>query len=207
MIVLSPIDRAIQLAFPVTTATQGAPMPELETGKRLIVANDGLYLEAASPALRVRVQVEQFETLLPFGRVTEGIELRHGPIPADLLRQFVAQSIMARPHETAAGIVWTGQGYALQQPRIEAAGTAMVRYHDDFDDAGLIIDMHSHGMGAAYFSATDDESDLGRRGPYLALVAGYGASEAETPLALRLVCAPYLVKLGFQHPLMKGVLA
>jgi PRTRC genetic system protein A len=56
----------------------------------------------------------------------------------------------------------------------------------DIDDETVVVDVHSHGTAAAFFSAQDDEDDTGRGGFYLALVLG-DVMAATMSVAARLV--------------------
>lgn len=205
---LSPLDAAIQAACPIVPAPHQGDLPVFSGyGKRLIASASGLFLEARSPALHLRLQIEAFHAPLPYGEVEEFIRPAHGPIPAQLFHEFLDLAIAARPSETAAVIVATASGYTLEQPKITAASGGSVSYIDELDDDRIVVDIHSHGMGRAFFSGTDDASDLSRRGPYLAVVAGYAAKREEIPLVLRAVSAPYLIELGFSDFAMRGVIA
>jgi PRTRC genetic system protein A len=69
-----------------------------------------------------------------------------------------------------------------------------VRYDDAVVDCErLALDLHSHGIHHAYFSGTDDASDLARPGPHLSLVVGRCTSVEEARMAVRLCCAPFLI--------------
>lgn len=204
----SPIDAAIQAACPIIPAPHHGELPELiGFGKRLIACSNGLLLEARSPALHLRLQVQAFDVALPYGTVAEFVRPANGPIPAALFHEFLNMAISARPSETAAIILTRGTGYVLEQPKITAATAGSVSYIDELDDDRIVIDMHSHGMGEAFFSSTDDQSDLSRRGPYLAIVAGYASEREKIPLVLRAVSPPYLIEIGFSDEAMKGVIA
>ena len=205
---LSTLDAAIQAACPILPAPHHGALPDLAGyGKRLVATASGLFLETRSPALHFRLRVETFTAPLPYGEVDEFIRPAHGPIPARLFHEFLELAIAARPSETAAAIIATPSGYALEKPKITSATGGSVSYVDDLDDDRIVVDIHSHGMGRAFFSGTDDASDLSRRGPYLAVVAGYAAKREEIPLVLRAVSAPYLIELGFSEPAMRGVIA
>jgi PRTRC genetic system protein A len=205
--ILSPLDTAIQTACPIIPAPHQGALPEfMGYGKRLIATASGIVLESRSPALHIRLRVETFNAPLPYGEVDEFIRPAHGPIPARLFHEFLELAIAARPSETAAVIVATPSGYALDQPQITSATGGSVSYIDELDDDRIVVDIHSHGMGRAFFSGTDDASDLSRRGPYLAVVAGYAAKREEIPLVLRAVSAPYLIELEFADLAMRGVI-
>lgn len=204
---LSLRDRVLQKAFPMVMAPHEGGLDPIEGfGKRLIAAADGVYLEARSPALHLLLKVQDVEIAFPFGSITPFVRPLHGPIPAALLHEFIHQSIHARPDETAAIILAGPNGYRMECPRIETASGGHVRYYDEFDDDEIVMDLHSHGLGKAFFSGTDDASDRSRRGPYLAVVAGYSETYSTTPLVIRAVCGNYLIPLHFSDTLVQGAI-
>jgi len=193
---LSVRDLAVQSSLPVLPVPHDLPLPALPVGeRRLLLAADGLYLQVASPTLAATLRLA--ETRLPFGPCQQSLALLHGPVPAAHLRELAQRAKATPKQEIAGAIVWSaGQGYQVVIPEVLSASASHVSYRDDLDDAGLVLDLHSHAGGAAYFSPVDDESDSARPGPYLAAVVGRcdGAME----LALRFVSAPFLVPLPIQ---------
>lgn len=169
--------------------------PELldEPGRRLWACADGLYLEVRSPVLHWLLLVAQVP--MPYGRLSPFVRLLNGAIPSTLMQDIAQQSLAASPSEVAFGIQWTDSGYELIVPPVLSCDANHVAYRDTFDPARLVLDIHSHGQHAAYFSPTDDASDSSRIGPYLAAVIGPRYPLADSELALRAVCAPYLIPL------------
>lgn len=175
----------------------GPPLPPVEPGRRrFLAAADGLYLEAASSALRVRFRINEAE--MPYGTTSSEIVFAGGPVPKALLRAFLAAAREACPIEAAALVLLTpsGDGYELVQPPIRHAGAGEVSYDEGAIDLDrLVLDMHSHGHAGAFFSDTDDDSDLGRQGPHLSLVLGRNGADQEAELCARICCPPYLVEI------------
>jgi PRTRC genetic system protein A len=204
---LDPRDAALYAACPLAPApTLGTFVPLATPGKRLVAARDGLYLEARSPVLHWLLRVAA--VTLPYGPVTAFVRLAHGPMPTRLLAEIAQASLQASPDEIAFGIEAGADGYTLHVPPIDHASPVAVSYQDAFDPDRLVLDIHSHGAhGAAFFSRTDDASDLSRAGPYLAAVIVPGATFAQSRLTLRAVCAPYLLSLDEQPALLEGLFA
>jgi PRTRC genetic system protein A len=204
---LSLRDLAVQSALPALPVPLDSPLPPLLLGqRRLLLAADGLYLDLVAPTLSATLRLAL--TPLPFGPVQQQVSLHHGPLPAAHLRALAERASATPDREIAGAIVWTaGQGYRVVVPEILSASASHVSYRDTLDDTGLLLDVHSHGRGAAYFSPVDDASDNARPGPYLAAVLGRcdGAME----LALRLVSPPFLVPLPVQllSPAEHGLVA
>lgn len=191
-ILLSPRDKALQAALPTLPVPHDSDLPALKPGqRRLLLAADGLYLQARSSVMQVSVRVAS--STLPYGPHQQTVIFTHGPVPASLLRN-AAQLASATPDkEVAAAVVWKDGRYQLELPEVISAGAGHVSYRDQLDDDTLVMDIHSHGKGPAFFSSTDDASDLARPGPYLAICLG--RCDGPMELAVRLVCPPHLVEL------------
>lgn len=189
----TPLDRAIAAVLPVAVAPKGGELEPVRFGQRLLIASDGIYIEAAHPALYVRQRVSA--GTFPYGSTDECVTLPAGPIPRDLYDQLVAAALGAHPHEMAALVVLSADGYVLHRPKAVATAGS-VRYDDHgYGDCPLVIDAHSHGHHAGYFSRTDDESDRSRPGPHLSLVFGRCAARATVEVCLRACVAGYLISL------------
>lgn len=170
--------------------------PLVSPGRRWVMAADGLYLEARSLALHVMHKVCSLQTA--FGEASSFLRTINGRVPQELLDQCVALAVSAGDKETAALIHWNpkeGQ-YVLSTPDIISAGQAHVTYRDESDDELLVYDFHSHGHLPGYFSGTDDQSDLSRMGPYIAVVAGHCQNAESVKVCSRMCLSPYLVNLG-----------
>lgn len=191
-ILLSARDKALQAALPALPVPHDSDLPALPAGqRRLLLAADGLYLQARSSVMQVSVRVAT--ATLPYGPHQQQVILSHGPVPASLVREAARLASATPDKEVAAAVVWKEGAYRLEVPEVISAGAGHVSYHDRLDDDALVMDIHSHGAGRAFFSSTDDASDLARPGPYLALVLGCCGGPME--VALRLVCPPHLVEL------------
>lgn len=199
-----PLDLALEAASPLVANRFGG-MPDVAVGdKQFVGAADGIYVRTATPALRVCARVA--DATLPYAPMTQSIAPANGPVPLDLVRSFLDMAAADREREIAAVIETHDEGYRLRQLETTDRSAAHVTYDDrQVDDDTLVIDLHSHGRLPAYFSATDDTSDLSRRGPYLAMVAGECGSK--NLLACRLVLPPYLIDLDLDRLIEDGVLA
>jgi len=147
------------------------PPPELHK-HRFIVGDDGLYIEVRSPVLECRLLQSPSPTPLPYGKVSVGFSLVNGPIPVTLYDRIKELARKECPNEWAGLIVWSlsRQCYELFMPRVYERSPVNVSYERALpDDLLLVVDLHSHGAGDAYFSATDD---LSEDGIYIAEVLG-----------------------------------
>lgn len=199
-----PLDLALEAAAPLLPNRFGGMQDVAEGAKQFVGAADGLYVRTATPALRVCARVAA--AALPYAPLAQSIQPANGPVPISLVRSFLDMAAADREREIAAVIEMHEGGYRLRQLETTDRSAAHVTYDDrQVDDDTLVIDLHSHGRLPAYFSATDDASDLSRRGPYLAMVAGECGSK--DLLACRLVLPPYLIDLDLDHLIEEGVLA
>lgn len=181
-------DRVLLALTPTLMAPRFGSLPTLATGlHRFVVASNGLFLQARTDTLEVSLKVADTPTL-PYGAVTESVHLIHGPIPADIGATIAQRCSESHPTEWAGVVLWNAQAsaYQLHEPTIESASAGHIRYSTaGYDDRQLVVDVHSHGGGEAYFSQVDDESDIG--GVYIASVMGRCASPAEQTQATRIV--------------------
>jgi len=204
MSMVHPLDRALLAASPLLPNLYGG-LPEVAVGgKDFVGAANGVYVRAATPALRVCLPVA--EGTLPFAPMGPAIIPANGPIPLALVQQFIDWAASTPAQEIAAVVEVHGQGYRLRRLLPASSGSGHVTYDDgQVDDDALVMDLHSHGRHRAYFSDTDDQSDLSRRGPYIAAVVGQCGTAND--VALRVVLPPYLLPLRLQNLIDHGVIA
>jgi PRTRC system protein A len=196
-----PLDAAIAQMLPINAVPlEGTFSPLAGAGRRLLVARDGIYVEAANDALYVRLRLVALHT--PYGELTEGVALRGAPMPRAFARTLMERSLASHPCEMAALIVADAgepAGYRLIEP--EGQGhVGQVTYADHgYDDAKLVIDAHSHGPFPSIFSHTDNASDRSRGGPHLSVVFGHCGERASTTVAIRACVGNYLIPLDETH--------
>lgn len=202
---VDPRDAILQAAFPTVPVPRFGELPELPIGrKRLLVAADGVYLEVRSTAVHARLRLADVET--PNGACGEFLAPAGGRLDQSWIGRLAALALAGGDQEVAAGIVLGHDGWLLHRPPTVSSSGGHVSYRDDFDDDRLLIDMHSHGAHPAYFSSTDDAADLGRPGPYLAVVLGACESHESLTWVVRFVCPPYLIPLDTEQLTRLGCL-
>ena len=178
-------DRIIQNHFPTVMAPKYGKLPECEIGKsRLLMAQDGLYIETNQPWGRLVYRLYEAPRPLPYGDIeecddfsillTQALCMLHDEIvPA-------AAGYAEQNKEWAGWIVWDEQN-GLEYMPVTFESTyvrAEVRHPDLPEGRHLVIDVHSHGSISPFFSMTDDEDDKG--GVKISLVLGsYKAGENE----------------------------
>ncbi|KEQ54817.1 hypothetical protein BV95_01046 [Sphingobium chlorophenolicum] len=112
---------------------------------------------------------------LPYGSVGEPrANLRCGLIPRAFLAQIIDHFGAALPNEAAAFIVWDedDRRFLLDFPQIDQATPSRLVYRTPVlpGNRHIVCDIHSHGHGRAFFSATDDADDA--HATKIALVIG-----------------------------------
>ena len=193
---ISALETATAMGMPVALAPIDSAFVRLhESGLRLILASDGVYIEACSSRLYALRRVAPCAT--PFGSVAPQLLLRHGPLPRALLDRFSEMAQTAHPREAAAlAIVRDGSGYELHIPPSNGQ-TGRITYDDTgYADDAMVFDLHSHGPYSAVFSATDDVSDRSRGVPHISMVLGHCGSASTIVCAARLCVGPYLLNLS-----------
>jgi len=197
-------DAAIYNTCPIYVAPRHGCFKRLEQdGRRHVAGGDGMYIEVKSGHMHACVRIASFA--MPYGHVNEFIELANGPVPSRLLQNFVTKAVDDAPHEIAAIVRPEGASYELASPHVLSSSPSHIEYSEVELDH-IVIDIHSHGRHRAFFSATDDASDLSRFGPYVAIVVGNCTSYGEVQWAARFVCGLNLIPLDVNGPLLRGIL-
>lgn len=173
----NPIDRVVMGATPaLMQPINGILAPVALFQQRFIVAKDGIYIQARTPAMTVCLSAGKLDYSLPYGSLKKSVELSGGYIPYKLYQEICERAISASPNEYVCKVLYTEQkGYVLHEPSLIKVSSCEVKYSTDYDPETVFLDLHTHGNGDAFFSPTDDESDS-RGGIYLASVLGGCAS-------------------------------
>ena len=169
-------DELLQTHLPTVMVPRFEPLPALKAGEtRLVMAEDGLWIETEAGFGHFRRPLWKSRRNLPYGKVEALSQLRCGRIPLKLIERFAEQANHWTEWgcETAAWITWgPNSGWEFLEPEILIRTAVSVRYTwpDLGPDTALVVDAHSHGTGAAFFSHTEDQSDPGF--PHCSLVLG-----------------------------------
>lgn len=164
---MDPRDVALQSVAPVIMVPRYSDLEPLsQNGHRFLVADDGLWLEVYRPWLYVRKPIaQQKQVAIPYGSLSEVVNIRCPKIPKALIQQFVDRAKGQPGIECASWITWSEETdeFRLRQLSEISAGRAHVRVHRPTLEEGehLVVDLHSHGAFAAGFSQTDNKDDRG----------------------------------------------
>lgn len=194
-----PRDAALINATPVVAAPiYGSLTPVAIDTYRFVMAADGLYIEARSRAVAIRSHVATTFGM-PYGGVRPTVDLA-AAMPASIHADVLACLQRQLPNEGACGVVFnhnTGD-YELVEPVINHQSSSHIDYQRIAEDASrtLVVDVHSHGHGEAYFSRIDNADDID--GIYLAVVFGFDGANLNAPSHVtRLVIYGYQIDVDW----------
>lgn len=175
---MNALDMALQKSFPsVMVPRNEAVEPMTTVGERLLIAGNGIWLEVNRPWIRMVRRIAHYDvrTAIPYGEVAESTELLCGPVPAEHVAEFYRKAHAALPNEAGAWIVWNQhirQFRTVPLPSLSHGPGHLLYERPVLDDGeSVVVDCHSHGSGAAFFSRTDNDDD--RHDVKLALVLGH----------------------------------
>ena len=145
-------------------------------GYDYVIAGNGVFAQAENPNLTARVQLAKcnIKGLKP---TTAKIHLPQGKIPLGILEMGIKWFRQNPGVERYFAVQWDGSQYLPVIPE-QQGGAASLSYHS-LESA--VLEFHSHGRLAAFFSGTDDRDEQGFR---LYGVAGK-MDRMETELRLR----------------------
>lgn len=194
----SDTDCALLGQTPALMMPRFGDLPDLgENERRYVLAHDGVYLQARSPVMQVCLRMTKTACCLPFGVLQEKVLLTGGLMPAGILADLSARAVAASPKEWAAFVVWDGAKHRVVEPeKISYSGSHISYLRPTDEQAGtVVLDIHSHGEHEAFFSATDDRSDLD--GVYFACVLGNCKSAERVNLVSRIVVDGFYYNLDW----------
>lgn len=164
---MDPRDVVLQSVAPtVMVPLHGALEPLQRPGHRFLAAGNGEWLEVRRSWLHARTQILPATPVAkPYGCLSDLIEWRIPAVPVKLFELFAAMARTACPNEAAAWIAWSENtgAFSLKPVGVRSATSGSIHFDRPRleDDEHLVVDLHSHGNGGAYFSATDNEDDRG----------------------------------------------
>lgn len=168
-----PTAAAILSAVPCHPVPPSGRSPAIDAlraahaGHGLAIGHDGVMMIVRRPWLALDCHLTPpIPAYLPYGSIGEPrAELRSGLIPAGHLVTILAHFTACLPNEAAAFVLWseTTRDFSVHFPEIEEATPSRLVYRMPAlpPDSHIVCDLHSHGHGPAFFSATDDRDDAG----------------------------------------------
>lgn len=171
MLADDPTAAAVLAAVPCHPVPPLGKSPALDalrdarSGHGLAVGADGVMLILRRPWLALDVPITPpIAAYLPYGSVgAPRADLRCGLIPRAHLDVILDHFRAALPNEAAAFVFWneaTG-AFTVNLPDIDEATPSRLVYRTPAlpPDWHMVCDIHSHGRGSAFFSATDNADD------------------------------------------------
>jgi PRTRC genetic system protein A len=189
------MDMAIAASFPLIAATHDQPVaPAAGNGMRYIAGQTGLWREVKLPWVLLRHKIAESQFPLPYASVHSVVEFTCGPLPAHLVREFVAEAREASPQEMAGVFLWHEGTDSWRYERREGkrVQTDYISYTEVRAREGehIVVDVHSHGRHPAFFSEQDNEDDRGSMKVSLVL----GNLDCPTPSSqMRLCIAGHII--------------
>lgn len=176
-------------------------------GHGFIVGRDGVMLILRRPWLELDYRAtEGPECHAPYGEVgKDAMVLRCGLIPFALVSQALDHFTDALPDEAAAFIFWNERTreFSIRFPAIDEATPSRLVYRtpQSGPDCHVVCDLHSHGTGRAFFSATDNADDA--HSTKLAMVLGNLGQPDNLSMAMRLCAGGMFLPLA-RNPFAGG---
>lgn len=167
------LDDSLQQEYPLHIVGIYTPFEPLTMpGSRLLMTREGLLLEACNGVFHsVQLLTERkADLLLPYGVVQTGITTIDALSAAALhalVQSFIPLACQAAPKETMMLVVKApGKSLRCIYPSLNETEARLD--YDDLaelqEDEHIILDVHSHGTAAAYFSSIDNKDDQRFRG-------------------------------------------
>ena len=182
-------DIALQSSCPVISVPMFSDLvPLSESGERVLVASNGIFLEVVRKWGRFIYRTGQLDKRksLPFGAVEESISLKCR-CPFVLLQDFTRIARQHSHREMAASIIWNEKSDTFRLVQCESLSADENHIHYKCaklaEGEHLFIDCHSHGHHPAYFSRQDDLDDS--HDVKFAFVAG-NCDQPQPSVAMRL---------------------
>lgn len=170
----SALDEAIAQATPTVMAPRFGEFQPVEVDRyRYVHAANGMFLEGRSRGVYIRTQLTP-SLGGPYGSLESAVNLVGGPIPGAIRDEIMRKAREQVPQEWAGLVVYDHEAetYRLIEPDVQSRSENHISYTNLQHDPRytLVVDVHSHGRGKAYFSSIDDASDTD--GIYIAVVLG-----------------------------------
>ena len=119
---IDPRDEALHRACPVVAAPLFGVLPKMESGQRVIVASNAVFLQVKRDWLDCVERMGSIDAALPlpYGKIIPCLRFTFGTIPIPLLDAFITAGragLRARPHAASSGARVRGSGARQMLPR------------------------------------------------------------------------------------------
>ncbi|MGP1715747.1 MAG: PRTRC system protein A [Methylophilus sp.] len=160
-------------------------LPPIEnSGQRVVVAKNGVFIQFVGNWLEVIKRVGNISASVPYGSIEEKIDLRFKKFPREMFTQFHEQAKASFPNEAFAYIHWnreTNQICLVPGVVLKATGDEISYGRVDIEDGWQCIgDIHSHPNSIAFYSELDNDDD--KTGVKCSFVMGLDSEKAMNSL-------------------------
>lgn len=158
------VDAALQQTCPVGAVPLYGPfVPSTVPGEKIWVASNGTFVQITRAWATFIRKIGEIAIPVPYGALTESSQFHTSRIPDGFLEQFNMQARKQSTIEIGASIIWhqTSDTFRLAYSTaiVATAGSLVHALPELGPDEHLVVDCHSHGTHAAFFSSTDDKDD------------------------------------------------
>lgn len=187
------IDLCLQRHTPVECVPLHGEFVDLEAiGHRFLLAMDGLWIEVRRAWCHLILPVALDCTVpKPFGTLVPLVETAVRAVPEDLLGPFCRAALAESPNEMAAVVIrnnLTGQLRLHNCETVRAGvGHLSAVWPKLMEDESIVVDMHSHGPLAPFFSSTDI-ADTGSEVVIAGVIGGLGTEQPTMRFELFACC-------------------
>lgn len=186
------LDQSLLAATPLLAAPHYGDLPTCAIGQvRYLVGADGIYVEARTRVLHARGRISGCPWT-PYGKLETFLRYPESLPPDEVLVEALERGRAALPNEWA-GLVMLQDGILrLHVPRTVSASPHRIATDvHGIDPLDVLLDLHSHGRGRAFFSGTDDLDDAMSPSPVI-LAGVLGELHSKAPQCeIRLIIHGY----------------
>ena len=144
---------------------RATPLPAFNTqAYSYILAGNGVFLCATNPHFYLLQPIANCQ-IRGLPALSPTLHYKHGKMPASLLTILHAdaqqQTLSTQLHEEQYLFKFQDDRYQLIKPPQHATPASVISQHSE--DAGILLDIHSHGKMPAFWSETDNQDEQGFR--------------------------------------------
>ncbi len=153
--------KPVNLRSVILAETVELPPIPAENAYQYVVAGNGLFIRAEDSRLQAMVLIAP-ATLHGLAELEPYAELKLPPVPQDFLQSILESARRHLPAEAMYQLLWDDERgeWRCVMPETTEATPGHVDYEDQ---AGAVMDLHSHGALDAFFSEADDKDEQGLR--------------------------------------------
>ena len=163
---MDPRDFALQHTMPTVMVPKFGAFERLQNaGHRLLMASNGVWIEAKRPGIYSRLQLaDALPVVTPYGAMTDEVTLGFQKI-GSYVQQFVDYARSNLPHEVAMALIYNESEDSVRFVTLPATSSSSAHITYAYPELGngehVVMDIHSHAEAPAFFSSLDNADDRG----------------------------------------------